>query len=224
MFLNQINRININDFELPSEFNNLNEKNKNEFIFNKNNIKKYEYKLNKNQIDLIKKLNHIRQQNNMPELKYEETEKLPNFKINKKKELIFFKKESIYKLSKFFYVFKYPKSEFKNNINNKDIINILTIDFLDRINIIEQDDKEFVSFYNHKYISEINNSNNNINEPHININIRMHDINCDNTEDELNNKSDNLFKAEISYDKESEIKEVRNIRINKSIFEINNNN
>ena len=60
LFLNQINRININDFEIPSEFDNLNEKAKNEFIFNKNNMKKYEYKLNENQIDLITKLSHIR--------------------------------------------------------------------------------------------------------------------------------------------------------------------
>jgi len=60
----------------------------------------------------------------MPELKYEETEKLPNFIINKKTELIFFNKENIYKLSKNVYVFKYPKNEFKNNLNDKEIINI----------------------------------------------------------------------------------------------------
>jgi len=72
---------------------------------------------------------------------------------------------------------------------------------LDRINIIEQEDKEFVSFYNNKYINEINNSNNNINEPHIDFNIRIYDINYGNTEDELNNKSENLFEAELSYDK-----------------------
>ena len=204
LFLIQINRININDFKLPSNLDNLNEKAKNEFIFNKNNMKKYEYKLNENQIDLITKINHIRQQNNVPKLKYEEKEKLPDFIINKKTELIFYKKESIYKLSKNFYVFKYPKNEFKNNLNDKDIINILTIDFLDRINIIEQDYIEFVSIYHNIYINEINNSNNNINEPHIYINIRSPEINFDNSKDKINNKS--------------EKREVRNIRIHKKAF------
>jgi len=194
LVLNQINRININDFKLPPEFDNLNEKAKNEFIFNKNNMKKYEYKLNENQIDLIKKLNLIRKQNNIPELKYEEKEKLPDFIINKKTELIFYKKESIYKLSKNFYVFKYPKNEFKNNFNNKEIINILTIDFLDRINIIGQDDIEFISIYNNKYINEINNSNKNINEPHIYNDIRIPKINSAESKDELNGKSETLNK------------------------------
>jgi len=192
LVLNQINRININDFKLPPEFDNLNEKAKNEFIFNKNNMKKYEYKLNENQIDLIKKLNLIRKQNNIPELKYEEKEKLPDFIINKKTELIFYKKESIYKLSKNFYVFKYPKNEFKNNFNNKEIINILTIDFLDRINIIGQDDIEFISIYNNKYINEINNSNKNIYEPHAYNNIRIPKINFVESKDELNGKSETL--------------------------------
>jgi len=218
LFLIQINRININDFKLPSNLDNLNEKAKNEFIFNKNNMKKYEYKLNENQIDLITKINHIRQQNNVPKLKYEEKEKLPDFIINKKTELIFYKKESIYKLSKNFYVFKYPKNEFKNNLNDKDIINILTIDFLDRINIIEQDYIEFVSIYHNIYINEINNSNNNINEPHIYINIRSPEINFDNSKDKINNKSENLFETELSYDKKSEKREVRNIRIHKKAF------
>ena len=216
-FLNQIDRININDFELPSNFDDLNKKAKNEFIFNKNNMKKYEYKLNQNQINLIQNINDIRQQNNIPKFIYEENEKLPDFIINKKTELIFYKNENIYKLSTNYYIFKYPKNEFKNNLNDKEIINILIIDYLDRINIIEQEDIEFVSIY--KYINDINNPNNNINGPHIVINI---ETNIAETKDELNNNSENLCETELSYDKKSEKREVRNIRINKNVFEINN--
>ena len=219
IFLNQINRINIDDFKLPSNFDDLNKKAKNEFIFNKNNMKKYEYKLNQNQINLIQNINDNRQQNNIPKLIYEENEKLPDFIINKKTELIFYKNENIYKLSTNYYIFKYPKNEFKNNLNDKEIINILAIDFLDRINIIEQEDIEFISIYNNKYINDINNPNNNINEPHIVINI---ETNIAETKDELNNNSENLCETELSYDKKSEKREVRNIRINKNAFEINN--
>ena len=185
IFLNQINRINIDDFKLPSNFDDLNKKAKNEFIFNKNNMKKYEYKLNQNQINLIQNINDNRQQNNIPKLIYEENEKLPDFIINKKTELIFYKNENIYKLSTNYYIFKYPKNKFKNNLNDKEIINILTIDFLDRINIIEQDSIEFVSIYNNIYMNDINNPNNNIKESHININI---ETNIAKTKDELNNQ------------------------------------
>ena len=143
-------------------------------------MKKYKYKLNQNQINLIQNINDIRQQNNIPKLIYEENENLPDFIINKKTELIFYKNENIYKLSKNCYIFRYPKNEFKNNLNDKEIFNILTIEFLDRINIIEQDDIEFVSIYNNIYINDINNPNNNIN-------IRLTEKYNANTEDEINN-------------------------------------
>ena len=44
--LKQINGIIINSFNLPKEFDNYNNKSKNEFIFKKENIEKYEYDLN----------------------------------------------------------------------------------------------------------------------------------------------------------------------------------
>ena len=73
--LNQLNRINIRDFELSLEFDTFNEKVKNDFIFQKDNIEKYEYKLNQNQINLIIKINDIRKKNNLPKLVFEKYEK-----------------------------------------------------------------------------------------------------------------------------------------------------
>ena len=63
-------------------------------------MEKYTYNLNVNQIKLVEKINDIRNQNNIHNLKYnEEEEKLPDFIINIKTLLILFPNENIYKLS-----------------------------------------------------------------------------------------------------------------------------
>ena len=102
--LNQIKGININKYELPSDFIDLNRKLKNELIFTKENIEKYKYKLNINQIQLIKNINDIRNQNKIPGLIY--NEELPDFIINEKTKLFFYPNENIYKISNNLYIFK----------------------------------------------------------------------------------------------------------------------
>jgi len=97
--LKELNEININDFELPTEFENLNEKEKLELIFKKENMKKYEYDLDDNQIGIIEKINNIRKNNNIPKFNYYIRNNLPNFIINKKIEMIFFPDRYIYELS-----------------------------------------------------------------------------------------------------------------------------
>ena len=215
--LNQLNRINIRDFELSLEFDTFNEKVKNDFIFQKDNIEKYEYKLNQNQINLIIKINDIRKKNNLPKLVFEKYEKLPDFIKNPKTELVFYPNKNIYKLSSYSYIFKCPKGEFHYFINNKETLSIITIDFLDRINIIEQDNIEFISIYNNSLISSFNNPNNNIN-------IKIPNIDENNlaTVDQLNGSLRNLSLSEINYDKKREKRNVRDMRINKSPFGKNN--
>ena len=64
-------------------------------------------------------------------------EQLPEFLINEKTELNFYPYQNIYKLNEGLYIFKYPKNEFHKLLNTKEILNIITNDFLDKIYIIE---------------------------------------------------------------------------------------
>ena len=203
IILKQIKKIDIVDFEFPEAFENLTENIKKQLIFNKENIKKYRYKLNKKQIDLINKINDIREQNYIPSLKYSLVEQIPNFFINRKTELFFFSFKNIYKLSSHLYLFKYPKNNVKNLFKNKEILNIIKNDLLDTINIIEINNIEYICIYNNinnnifKYnIKRYNNINNNIK-----IDINMTNINMPNSEDKLKYKTIQSSNSEIS-DKE----------------------
>ena len=171
----ELNGVGVEEIELESEFGGLDEKSKNEYIFKKENIEKYEYKLNENQIGLIKKINEIRVQNNIPKLQYNKYEKIPNFIINPKLKLLFNKNENIYKISNNLYIFKYNKNELQNLLNDKEIINIIKFGFLDKINIIEKNNAEFISVCGSRpennYAKNLNNNIDtyNIDIPHINI-------------------------------------------------------
>ena len=189
-YLNQINKININEFELPEGFNKLNEKDKNKLIFKKENMEEYSYNLNFDQILLIGKLNDIRYQNHLRALEYHEEEKLPDFIKNTKTLLILFPNENIYKLSTNLYIFKYLKNEFQNHLNDREILNIITIDFLDRISILEQNDIEFISIYKNNL--DNNRLNNRINERNVSNDIESGIITNANTKDELNDQVLNL--------------------------------
>ena len=154
----ELNGIKINNFYFYDSI----EKSKNELIYKKENIEKYEYELNDNQINLIHKINDIRKQNNIPELEYFKREKVPCYLINPKPQLIFYQKQNIYKISNDLYIFKYPKNELQILLNNKEIINIIKIDYLNEINVIEQYNNEIISIYNNRTINNINKLNNNI--------------------------------------------------------------
>jgi len=187
LVLIELNGININYFKLPSEFNKLNEKSKNEIIFKTDNFEKYYCKLNESQINLIKKINDFREQNNIPKFKFDEYETLNNFIINPNLPIIFYKNENIYKITNNLYIFKYDKNEFQNILNNTEILNIIKIDFLDRIKVIEQNNNEFIYIYNNNIINKVKNKfNNNINIPKIYT--KSHNIDIINTDDKLKDK------------------------------------
>ena len=69
-YLIQINGFDICDFELPLEFDKLNDKDKIKIIFKNENMEKYRYAFDYSQIKLIYKINQLRRQNNIPELQY----------------------------------------------------------------------------------------------------------------------------------------------------------
>ena len=104
-------------------------------IFKNENMKNYIYILDDTQLMLINKINELREKNNIPKLKYDKEQYFPDYIINKKTELTFCEEKYIFKCSNNYYSIKYPTSESQKDINDEKIINILTIDFLDRINI-----------------------------------------------------------------------------------------
>jgi len=61
-FLRQINGFDICDYELPSEFEKSDDKDKIKTIFKKENMKEYNYKLDDIQLKLIDKINQLRRQ------------------------------------------------------------------------------------------------------------------------------------------------------------------
>ena len=126
--------------------------------------------------------------------------------INTKLQLAFHQNDKIYKISGNLYIFKYDKNEFQNLLNNKEIINIIKIDYLNEINIVEQNDTEFIFIFNNRPENDKRRKENNIiRKPNINIgNINISHIDIINNEDKFVNLSFN----EIS---DRDISEKRNI-------------
>ena len=229
--LRQINGFDISNFKLPLEFEKLSPASKIQMIFNKESMKRYISNLDYIQSILIEKFNLIRRQNNIPDLKYYEEQQLPYYLINKKTEFIFNEEKNIYKFSSNYYLIKYPTSQCFKDINNENIRNILTFDFLDKINIIRKDYYEYIALYNNE-INENDNdniireNNNNINNINTNINIEVGlDLpsNIISTEVRLNEdeQSINLSGTRVNdndNDRTGNIM-IRNIRVNENPFE-----
>ena len=192
IFLKNINGINIMDYSLPSTFDNLNKKEKNKFIYKKENIEKYEAKLNENQIDLIDKINNIRKLNYIPILEYKKYNKLPDFIINEKAELFFNPNKHLYEFASLnLFIFKYPKNVFINFIKKEETLNIITNYFLTKINIIEKNNFEYIYIYNTNIIPLTIK----IKRHRIRININPYDNESTSTEDRFNDSQEIIIKG-----------------------------
>ena len=178
-------------------------------------MEEFKYKQDESQINLIKKINDIRKGYHIPLLIYYKIELLPEFIINEKTQLIFNDNENIFRLSDNFYIFKYPINEFQNFLNNNQILNIITIETLKEINIIQQNNFEFISIYGNDdskdICLDIKKPNININGPGIKLDINIDNIN---TDDKLNEKSERVSVTEICDNEGNEISSNRNIKIN----------
>ena len=124
------------------------------------NFKNYEYNLNETILIDIR-INIFRRKNNLPDLIYIRNSRLPDFILNEPSIMKLFVDQNIYKLSNKEYLFKYPINEIKNKFMNKDknILDILRKDILNRIEIIIQGKIEYVYIYDYSYNdykSEIN--------------------------------------------------------------------
>ena len=145
--LKQFQNIDIEDYELPYNFKEKKDKEKRIYIFNNKN--NYKIKFLKNYIYLLKLINEFREKNNIDKLMLDETESFSNLIINKNSEIILFNYKTIYKFSKWEYLFVNPVNEFEKKIKNedKDLIDILLIEDLDSIQINKQDNNEFIYIY-----------------------------------------------------------------------------
>ena len=178
----------------------------------------YRYQLNEDQMNLVQKINDIRNQNNIPLLIQNIT--LPDFIINKKTELFFYNEKNFYKLSQNFYLFKYLKEEFKNFFNNNEAMNIITNDILNEINIIEQDNIVFISIYkktinNNDDMNDI--SNNEINIPKIQINTNANN-DISKNDNKSNDKTEVTSMSQYSDNDDTERNIVRTMIVNKNLL------
>ena len=142
--LKQFQNINIEDFELPDNFDEKNNDEKRLYIFNN---KKY-YKIKPSYDNILKLINELRRKNNIDKLTFE-TESFSKLVINEYSEIILFKNKSIFKISKWKYLFVNPVNKFENKIKNRnqDLVNILLNKNLNAIQIYNQDNIEFIYIY-----------------------------------------------------------------------------
>ena len=210
LILNQINGFHINNFTFYLYKENSNKIGKIKKIFNKKNMKEYESELNDNQIILIKNINQLRKENNIRELKYDEKQKFPDYLMNKKTELFFYKEKNIYKFNNNYYLIKYPISESQKDITDKNIINIITIDILERINIMQKDDYYYITLYNDHFDKNENIVNKNINNNSI-AKIVLPSNNNINTESRLNNNYESINLSTTRVNNDMNVVGIRNI-------------
>jgi hypothetical protein len=145
-------------FEIQSFSRYLNDKEINNLIIK--NARNCKYRLNEDQIDLIKKINEIRRKKDIPLLKYDENERIPHCIINEVTEVVLYNEKNNFKLKNFLYLFRYKKNEFKNFIENDEVLRVINNDLLNKIKIIEQNDTEYILIYN---TSNLNNKKKNLN-------------------------------------------------------------
>ena len=210
LILNQINGFNINNFTFYLYKENSNKIGKSKKIFNKKNMKEYESELNDNQIRLINNINQLRKENNIRELKYDEKQKLPDYLMNKKTELFFYKEKNIYKFNNNYYLIKYPISESQKDITDKNIINIITIDILERINIMQKDEYYYIALYNDHFNKNENIVNNNINN-NLGAKIDLPSNNNIDTESRLNNNYESINLSTTRVNNDMNVVGIRNI-------------
>ena len=210
LILNQINGFHINNFTFYLYKENSNKIGKIKKIFKKENMKEYKFELNDNQIRLIKNINQLRKENNIRELKYDEKQKFPDYLMNKKTELFFYKEKNIYKFNNNYYLIKYPISESQKDITDKNIINIITIDILERINIMQKDEYYYIALYNDHFDKNENIVNNNINN-NLGAKIDLPSNNNIDTESRLNNNYDSINLSTTRVNNNMNVVGIRNI-------------
>lgn len=142
--------IKIDKFELPDNFENFSKKQRKKYVSDNNYT--FKYSISEEQVNLINSINIFREEKDIPKLGVDYYNKIPNNLFNNlPAEIILNPHQNIFKLSNKNYIFRYAIGEFGNKFINKDldILNILLKDNLNHIQIITQENNEFI------FISEL---------------------------------------------------------------------
>ena len=112
-----------------------------------NNYKNYTYNITSEQWKLINEINDFRDQKGLLNLGIDN--KIPNYIIDRPVELIFNSEKNFFKFSKTKFLFKFYKGNFEENFKkrNENIINTISKDNLNEINIISQGEFEYIFIY-----------------------------------------------------------------------------
>ena len=146
-FLTSFNKIKINNYELPKDFEKLPKKERKQLVLD--NYKDFKYNISHQQKELIKTINDFRGINNIPLLGICQCRQIPDFLINESSEVMMFPDQNIFKLSNKKYLFKYQNGIFEICFKNKDknILSILFKDNLNHIQIITHQNIEYILIY-----------------------------------------------------------------------------
>ena len=117
-YLTSFNNIKIRNSLLPYSFLDKTEKERKKYL-----LKKYYYysiKKTKNFFFIHFIINNKRKEMNIPELKVDEDDEIPNYIINAPGEILLYPENNIFKLANNEYLFKYRIGEFENKVKNND--------------------------------------------------------------------------------------------------------
>ena len=148
IILTNFRDIKIDDYLLPSDFIQYNDYQKRKYLLDNSDL--FEIKISSFLENLISSINKIRKDNDIEELIYDKKIHFKDLIFDKYSGLIFYDKQNIFKLSNGNYLLKYPTEEFQTRLNNKEknLINIILNDYLNKICIIEKNNILFISIFN----------------------------------------------------------------------------
>lgn len=143
-FLISFQNIKIIPFKLPKIFHKMKNIDKKHYIIN--NIKNAQMIIPQEQKEIIDLINILRINNNLP--KFQLDVKFQDCYIKEPSELMLFPYRNIFKINSRNYLLKLNKNDLKIKINNNiEIVNVLLNKDLNKINIIEKDNFEYINIY-----------------------------------------------------------------------------
>lgn len=144
IFIIKFKGIEINDLKIDDNFSKKNPAEKKRCILNK--TEEMIVKYSENEKYIFQSINKYRKENKLDDLKY--VNKIPEF-IVEGNSLVKYSLNNIIKIRYKKYLFKYPSGEFLSqlNVKNKNILDILSLDYLNSIKIVRIDKIEYILVY-----------------------------------------------------------------------------
>ncbi len=149
VYLEKFQGIKINSLYINDNFFKMKLEEKKRYILNKAKEMTFMNFQNEKNIKIIQSsINDYRKENKLDDLKY--VDGLPEFVIYGN-SLVKFTLDNILKIGDKKFLFKYPSGEFLKQLNekNKNILNILSIDYLKEMKIVTKENEEYILVYAH---------------------------------------------------------------------------